>query len=167
MTTNAAQLNILTCNDQIDITHYDLNLNLGDYKKAIVLLARVKAATRASNLRAVSFEIGENLGEYESWRLKKQMRLKQARLGSDELAFAQEDWEAVFTGFSCDCHYPRSNEHGFLATATLDRATFDHHLSAPKKFHMASGGLRLSEEPDPEDKNLTMTKYQLLNPCPH
>jgi hypothetical protein len=182
-------------NDQIDITHYDLNLNLGDYKKAIVLLARVKAATRASNLRAVSFEIGENLGEYESWRLKKQMRLKQARLGSDELAFAQEDWEGGFTiflpgdvpagqnleftlllegdfmydaetGFSCDCHYPRSNETWFPRHGYLDRATFDITYRHPKKFHMASGGLRLSEEPDPEDKNLTMTKYQITQPVP-
>jgi hypothetical protein len=86
-------------NDQIDITHYDLNLNLADYKRAIMLRARVKAATRVGNLRAVSFEIGENLGEYESWRLKKQMRLKQARLGAEELAFAQEDWEGGFTVF--------------------------------------------------------------------
>jgi Peptidase family M1 domain len=182
-------------NDQIDITHYDLNLNLSDYKKAILLRARIQAGTRAANLRAVSFVVGENLGEYESWRLKKQMRLKQARLGSADIAFAQEDWEGGFTvflpgdvpagqnlefmlqlegdfmydaetSFNCDCHYPRSNETWFPRHGYLDRATFDITYRHPKKFHMASGGLRLSEEVDPEDKNLTMTKYQMAQPVP-
>jgi peptidase M1-like protein len=179
-------------NDMIDVSHYDLTVDLSDYKKAIKLLARVKATTRVANLRAVSFQIGENLGEYESWRLNKQMRLKQARLGTEDLAFVQEDWEGGFTVFlpgntpagqtldlslnlegdfmydapSCDCHYPRSNESWFPRQGYLDRATFDLTFRHPKKLKVASGGQRLREEADPDNKNLTITNYRLNRPVP-
>lgn len=179
-------------NNTIDVGHYDLTVDLSDYKKAITLQARVKANTRAANLRAVSFQIGEDLGEYESWRLNKQMRLKQARLGTEDVTFAQEDWEGGFTVFipgsapagqtidlsltlagdfmydatSCDCHYPRSNSTWFPRQGYLDRATFDFTFRHPKKFKIASGGPRLSEEPDADNKNLIVTKYRLDQPVP-
>ena len=179
-------------NNLIDISHYDLNLDLSDHKKSVKVQTRVKANTRAGNLRALSFQIGENLGEYESWRLNKQLRLKQARSGSEEITFAQEDWEGGFTVFlpasvaadqaidlslslegdfmydaqSCDCHYPRSNETWFPRAGYLDRATFDMVFRHPKKFKIASGGVRLSEEPDPDNKNLMVTKYRLDSPVP-
>lgn len=86
-------------NDLIDITHYDLNLDLREHKKYLRLSARVESQTRFPNVRAVPFVIGESLGEYESRRLKKQLRLKQVRLGGSDLAFAQEDWEGGFTVF--------------------------------------------------------------------
>src|SRR5215471_4078820 len=86
-------------NDLIDVTHYKMVVNLADYKKETGITASVKANTRAANLRAIPFHIGEDLGEEDNWRLKKQLRLKQARLGENEVAFAQEDWEGGFTVF--------------------------------------------------------------------
>lgn len=179
-------------NDLIDVTHYAMAVNLADYKKETAITARLKADTLAANLRAVNFHIGEDLGEDESWRLKKQMRLKQARLGGDEVAFAQEDWEGGFTVFlpgdtpagqsieltltmagdllydaqTCDCHYPRSNSSWFPRHGYLDRATFDLTFRNPKKFKIASGGVRLSEEADPEDKNIILSKYRIDKPVP-
>ena len=179
-------------NNLIDISHYDLSLDLSDHKKAVKVQTRVKANTRAGNLRALSFQIGENLSEYENSRLNKQLRLKQARSGNEEITFAQEDWEGGFTVFlpasvaadqaidlslslegdfmydaqSCDCHYPRSNESWFPRAGYLDRATFDMVFRHPKKFKIASGGVRLSEEPDPDNKNLMVTKYRLEQPVP-
>ena len=179
-------------NDLIDVTHYDLLLDLADYKKAINLLARVKADTRMANLRAVTFDVGEDLGEYESWRLKKQMRVKQVRVGSEEVPFAQEDWEGGFTIFlpgntpagqtlelslrlegdfmldaqDFDCHYPRSNSSWFPRHGYLDRATFDLTFRHPKKLKIASGGQRLSEEADADNKNLTVTKHRITQPVP-
>jgi len=179
-------------NNLIDISHYDLSLDLSDHKKAVKVQTRVKANTRAGNLRALSFQIGENLSEYENSRLNKQLRLKQARSGNEEITFAQEDWEGGFTVFlpasvaadqtidlslslegdfmydaqSCDCHYPRSNESWFPRAGYLDRATFDTVFRHPKKFKIASGGVRLSEEPDPDNKNLMVTKYRLEQPVP-
>lgn len=180
-------------NDLIDVRHYALDVDLRDHKKAVVLLARTEAAARFANLRAISFQIGENLLEYESQRLKKQMRLKRARLAGKEMAFAQEDWEGGFTVFipsdsavgqTLDfefllegdfmydaqsvehCHYPRSNESWFPRHGYLDRATFDLTFRHPRRLSVASGGERLSEEPLPDDKDAVVTKYRMQHPVP-
>lgn len=92
-------VNYADVNDLIDVTHYDMDIDLRQPKKSIRIMARIESVTRAANLRAVTFNIGENLGVYESWRLKKQLRLQQARLGDAEIPFAQEDWEGGFTLF--------------------------------------------------------------------
>ena len=197
----------VTYSDQtnlIDISHYDINLDLREHKKYLRLSARVESQMRFPNVRAVPFVIGETLGEYESRRLKKQLRLKQARLGGADLAFAQEDWEGGFTVFLpsstpvgqrldfeltfegdfmhdaqgfvdryywrsdvpgfVDSYYPRSTytwlpRHGFL-----DRSTFDLTFRHPKKLRIASVGERLSEEPEPEDKDTVVTKYRMQQP---
>lgn len=178
-------------NNQLDVNHYDLDLDLRDNKKYLRLLARIQAQTMAANLRAISFSIGESLGEFESRRLKKQLRLQKARLDGSEITFAQEDWEGGFTvflppdpvagkklefefllqgdfmydpEFDCDCHYPRSNETWFPRHGYLDRATFDLTFRHQKRLKIASVGKRLSEEPDPESKDLVITKYQMQRP---
>jgi aminopeptidase N len=170
-----------------------LNIDLRDHKKALALVAKIQTKTLQPNLRALSFEIGEDLGEYESRRLNKQIRLKNARLGTEELAFAQEDWEGGFTVFMPssisngqvldleltlagdfmydaetvdDCHYPRSNTTWLPRHGYLDRATFDLTFRHPKKLRVASAGLRLSEQPDAEDKNVVVTKYRVDQPIP-
>ena len=180
-------------NDQIDVGHYDMNVDLRDHKKAVRLLAKLQTKILAPKLRAISFDIGEDLGDAESWRLNKQMRIKQARLGDKELAFAQEDWEGGFTLFLPaeisagqtldlvlslegdfmydaetvdDCHYPRSNSTWFPRHGYLDRATFDLTFRHPKKLRVASAGLRLSEDPEADDKNVVLTKYRINQPIP-
>lgn len=178
-------------NNLLDIVHYDMNIDLRDHKKALTLLTKVEATTQADHLRALSFQIGESLGEYDSWRLKKQMRLKQVRLDGKELASVQEDWEGGFTVFlpgeiatgqklnlefllqgdfmydsetASDCHYPRSNESWFPRHGYLDRATFDMTYRHPKRLRIASVGKRISEEADVEDKNVMVTRYSMQQP---
>jgi len=85
--------------DELDVTHYDMRLDLREHKKALRLMARVTATARFPNLRAIPFRIGESLGEYEDERLNKQMRLKGVKFEQKELTFAQEDWEGGFTIF--------------------------------------------------------------------
>lgn len=178
-------------NDLVDINHYDLDIDLRQNKKYVRLLAHVQSQTRFANLRVISFQIGEDLGEYESSRLKKQMRLQKARLGGSDLAFAQEDWEGGFTvflppqgpagtkldfefllegdflfepDFDCDCHYPRSNTSWVPRHGYLDRATYDLTFRHAKKLRIASVGKRLSEELDPELKDVMVTRYQIQQP---
>jgi len=180
-------------NDQIDLVHYDMDVDLREHKKTVTLVAKIQAKALQPNLGALSFEVGENLGEYDNLRLNKQMRLKKARMGNEELAFAQEDWEGGFTvflpspiasgqGFDLeltlagdfmydaetvsDCHYPRSNSTWFPRHGYLDRATFDLTFRHPKKLHVASAGLRVSEQSDAEDKNAAITKYRVSQPIP-
>ena len=85
--------------DELDVSNYDMRLDLREHKKALRLQARVTATTRFANLRAIPFRIGESLGEFEDERLNKQMHLKGAKSGDKELKFAQEDWEGGFTVF--------------------------------------------------------------------
>ena len=66
----------------------------------------------------------------------------------------------------CDCHYPRSTTSWFPRHGYLDRATFNLTFRHAKKLRIASVGKRLSEEPDPELKEVGITKYELLRPVP-
>jgi hypothetical protein len=186
-------VNYADVNDLIDVIHYDMDIDLRDHKKYVRLRARAESEVRFANLRAVSFSIGEELGEDESRRLKKQMRLQQVRLGEAEASFAQEDWEGGFTVFLPssttagqrldfefvlqgdfmydaetvdDCYYPRSYETWFPRHGYLDRATFNMTFRHPKKLRIASVGERVSEQPDPDNKDVTVTKYRMQQPVP-
>jgi hypothetical protein len=178
-------------NDQIDVNHFRMDVDLRDYNKRVRLLTQVLADVRAPNLRAIVFKIGEDLGESEDERQKKQMRVKSARAGGVELTVVQEEWEGGFTVLlpsalnagdkleldmeiegdymrgteSCkDCHYPRSNTSWYPRHGYLDRATYELTFRHPKKLHVASVGARLSEEPDAEDKDGAVAKYKMQLP---
>ena len=178
-------------NDLVDITHYDMNIDLKQPKKRLGLQTKVRMQSKFQGLRAVTFIIGESLGEYDKERLKKQMRLKSVNMGSVQLESAQEDWESGFTVFFPsavnadqpfeldfdlegdflrqperfeDCSYPRSNESWYPRHGYLDRSTFNFTYTHPKKLKIASTGLRMSEEPDPSDKDMMVTKYVMNYP---
>jgi hypothetical protein len=187
-------VNYSDVNDLLDITHDDLDVDLRENKKYLRLFARVQSQVLAANVRAISFRVGEDLGETDSVRLKKQMRLEKARMENTDLAFIQEDWEGGFTiflpsvakqgqkleleflmqgdfmrdpeltGAGCDCHYPRSTVSWLPRHGYLDRATFDLNFRHAKKFHVATVGIRVSEEIDPEQKDVMVTKYQMPQP---
>lgn len=82
-------------NDQVDIVHYKMDLDLREPKKQLGLKTTVSMTALQPFMKAIHFTVGESLGEYEKQRLKKQMRLKAARLGSDLLEFVQEGGKAV------------------------------------------------------------------------
>jgi len=177
--------------DLVDILHYDMVLDLRDHKKHLNLKSRIEAQALAT-FRVLNLLVGDDLSD--DWRLQKQLRVKSIKLNGNDAAFVQEDWEGGFSVFLSnpisarskfvleieldgdfimdaygkydDCHYPRSNQSWFPRHGYLDRATFDLTFRHPKKLHIASAGLRLSEEPDPEDNNAVVTKYRMTHPVP-
>jgi hypothetical protein len=178
-------------NDQIDIAHYRMDVDLRDYNNRLRVLSRVLVEALQPNVRVIGFNIGESLGDYDNVRLKKQMRVKSARIGGTDLDVVQEDWEGGFTVFlpqtlkpgdkleldldvegdfmmdtdACrDCHYPRSNTTWYPRHGYLDRATYDLTFRHPKRLHVASVGARLSEAPDAEDKEAVISKYEMKQP---
>lgn len=178
-------------NDLIDITHYNMDVDMREPKSRLGLVVRLTMQARYPNLRAVSFQVGESLGEYDNRRLKKQMRLKSARSGGADIAAAQEEWEGGLTIFLPvkaqagqkldiemelqgdfmydndnvrNCFYPASNSSWFPRHGYLDRATFDLTFRHHKNRRIASVGLRLSEQPDDDDKDVLVTRYRMQHP---
>ena len=175
-------------NDLIDITHYRMDLNLKNPSSMLGLIAHVSAQVRSANLRAVSFQIGEALSELDNERVNKQLFLKSVRLEGTELSAVQEKWEGGLTVFLPraaqvgdklelefvlegdfmydarsvkDCFYPKDNTSWYPRHGYLDRSTFDLTFHHKKNRLIASVGLRVSEVPDPEDKDSTITKYRM------
>ena len=178
-------------NDLVDITNYDMSIDLRQPKKQLGLRAKVSMLSKIPDLRAISFSVGESLSERDNQRLKKQMRVTAARLGGVTAEAVQEDWEAGFTvflpqgiktdqpiemeldlegdflrqpdGFP-DCSYPLSNDTWYPRHGYLDRSTFNFTYLHAKKLKVASTGTRLSETPDAENKDLVTTKYSMTYP---
>lgn len=178
-------------NDLVDITHYSMDVDLRSPKKRLGLKTKVKMQSKLDGVRAISFNIGESLGEYANQRLNKQMRLRAVRMNNAELANVQEDWESGLTvflpealannqqielefeidgdflqqpQFMDECSYPRSNESWYPRHGYLDRSTYDFTFTHPKRYKLASVGVRLSETPDAQDKDATVTKYAIKQP---
>ena len=180
-------------NELIDARQYRIDADLRDPSSRLRVVVRLDAQARSGNLRAVPFVVGESLPEFESIRLKKQMRLKSVRVGGAEAAAVQEDWEGGLTVFLPraaaegealafefelegdfmhgsdavrDCFYPAINTQWYPRHGDIDRAAFDLNFRHRKNRRIASVGRRLSEEPDPEDKDLLLTKYRMEHPVP-
>jgi len=178
-------------NDLVDVSHYRLDLDVRDLDSKMGLVARMDLQSRVAGVRAVPFNIGESLSGYQSARLRNQLRMKKARQGDRELAWVQEDWEGGFTVFLPsavpagerltievelegdfirgvdvvpECFYPFSNETWFPRHGYLDRATFDTTFRHRRRDRIASIGVRLSEAPDPDDKDAFITRYRMAQP---
>jgi hypothetical protein len=178
-------------NDLVDITNYDMNIDLRQPTKRLGLQTKIRMQTRQPDVRAVNFTIGENLSERDNERLKKQMRVRSASVYGSQLDVAQEDWESGFTVFfpkaipnggeielsfelegdflrqpaMCqECSYPRSNSSWYPRHGYLDRSTFSYTFTHSSKLKVACTGTRVSEQPDPADKDLTVTKYAMNFP---
>ena len=178
-------------NDLIDVTHYDMSVDTRDPGSRIKVGARLKALARQPGVRAVSFVVGESLPELDSMRQKKQMRLKSVRSGGAEVPAVQEEWEGGLTVFLPaalqagqslelefvlegdfmrsnpylnDCFYPASNTDWYPRHGYLDRSTYELSFRHRKNRRVASIGTRISEEPDPEEKDAAVTKYSMRHP---
>ena len=177
-------------NQLVDVEHYALDMNVRNPAVHLAYTATIDMTAKASNLRAIDFHVGEALGTFQDARLKLQLRLKGARLGSTPVAAVQEDWEGGFTVYlpaavkagdkvslsvdldgnffhgASETFFPLSNDSWLPRHAALDRATYEmtyHHL---KRHKIASSGVRLSEAPDPAAADQMITKYQLDVPVP-
>lgn len=179
-------------NDLVDITTYKMELDLRAPKTKLGLRTKVSMTALFPNVSAIPFTLGESLGEYENQRLKKQLRTKAVRLGSENLAFVQEDWEAAVTVFlpksvpagqnielefemegdfiqqpefvQDESHYPRSNTSWYPRHGYLDRATYEMSFAHSKNLKIATVGIRQSEEISPEDKDVMITRYKMDYP---
>lgn len=178
-------------NNLIDITNYKMFVDLSNHKSKLKLNANISFQVIADNVSAIPFQIGESLGEYESRRLKKQMRLKSAKFEGNEIDFVQVDWEGGFTVLLPrpvktgekhnldldiegdymfdvdnvrDCYYPRSNTDWYPRHGYLDRSTYELTYRHPKRLKIASVGKRVSEEPELESKDYVITKNRIDSP---
>jgi hypothetical protein len=179
--------------DLVDVNSYDMEIDLRNPKARMGLRSKTQMKSLLEGLNAIPFTIGGGLGQEDAERLKKQLRLKSVTLNGATIDAVQEDWESGFTVFlpkpahafdqiELDfelegdfmftseyldaCYYPRSNDTWFPRHGYLDRATFDLKFIHQKRFKIASGGIRLSEEPSPEDKEIFITKYKMSQPVP-
>jgi hypothetical protein len=178
-------------NDQIDISHYRMDIDVRESSKRMRLLTHVVAEALQPNVRLVNFKVGESLGEYDNQRLKKQMRVKSVKVAGTDVDVLQEDWEGGFTvllpqtlkptdkiefdmdlegdfmqdtEYCKDCHYPRSNETWYPRHGYLDRASYELTYRHSKRLRIASVGARLSEALDADDKDAAVTKYKMDAP---
>jgi hypothetical protein len=85
--------------DQIDIKHYRMNVDLRAHKDMTRLQVRLEAEPNVPNVRALTFNVGEGLGERDDERLKKTMRIKSVRRAGVDLFAVQEDWQSGFNVF--------------------------------------------------------------------
>lgn len=177
--------------DLIDIEHYDMDVDLRSPKNKLGLRSKLRVRSLANGLSAIPFVVGESLSEYESARLKKQMRVKAVRSGDRPLAFVQEDWEGGLTVFLpkaaalnesielefdiegdflrdgeviAQCSYPISNTSWYPRHGYLDRSTYDLKFLHSKKLKVATVGLRASEIEWPEEKDIILTQYKMIQP---
>jgi hypothetical protein len=177
-------------NDLVDVTHYTIDADLRDVATRLGLSTRIEMKARAGNLRAVPLTVGAGLPSYQEMRLKRQMRLKSAKVAGQDVAAIQEDWEGGLTlflpqpakegdaiaidlvlegnfmdgGVLSECYYLLSNTDWLPVHGYLDRATFDLSFKHQKRHKIASVGVRLSEEPDPALKDIVVSKFKLAEP---
>jgi hypothetical protein len=177
--------------DLVDITNYQIDVDLRGVPKLMGFVARIDMTARSGGVRAIPFSLGESLPSYQDMRLKKQLRLKSVRRGDRDVAAVQEDWEGGFTifldtplaageTFSVDvtaagefiqgsdviaeCHYPLSNTDWLPRHGYLDRATFDLTFRHQRRHKVASVGTRVAERPDETDRDVTITRYRMEQP---
>jgi hypothetical protein len=174
----------------VDITHYDVDADVRSPGSHLGLKVHMDMKALAPHLRMIPFRLGESLGTFGDARLKKQLRVKSAKVNGQDAPFVQEDWEggfsillpqAVETGAtlgldvtadgnfmnpdtSAEYFYPASNEAWLPRHGELDRATFDLAFHSNKRHKVASVGTRVSEGADPSDKDAVLTKYTMPEP---
>ncbi len=84
----------------VAVRQYAMNVDLTRPKRHLAVVARLDCEVLAPGVRAVPFDINEDLEEFDSERLKKAMRLNTVRLADGAPVDAvQEDWESGVTVF--------------------------------------------------------------------
>jgi hypothetical protein len=175
----------------VDITNYQATIDVRSPSSRLGISTRIDMKVLAAGVRGITFRVGEGLGTYQDARLKRQLRLKAARLDGQPLPAVQEDWEGGFTVFlpaaapagspltievdlegnfmdgpavAPECFYLLSNEAWMPRHGVLDRATFDLTFYHAKRHVVASVGERVSEAPDAVQKDVMVTKYRMDQP---
>ncbi len=163
-------------NDQLDVTHYDLDVDLRDNKKVGALAGPRAGASQVCEpacgvvqhwrIRWASMKVSDSRNSCDCKRpewatASSRSPRKIGKAGSPfscppippsgsklDFAFLLEGDFMQDPDIECDCHYPRSTTSWYPRHGYLDRATFDLTFRHNKKLKIASVGKRLSEEPD-------------------
>lgn len=86
--------------DLVETPQYNMQVDLRDPGKRLNVRATMELTSIIDGLRAIPFALGEDLPEYDSMRLKKNLRLKSAVMADGTpLEAVQEDWEGGLTVF--------------------------------------------------------------------
>jgi hypothetical protein len=178
--------------DIVEIPHYQMDLDVRDPMKQLAIETRMDVEPRFDGVQAIPLSLSEGLGEEDNERLKKGMKVKSAKFADGSpLPYIQEDWEGgltlvlasprrkgdkftavlelagdfmfeneylktVYYPLNTDEWYPR---HGYLKQATYDM-TFRHR----KRDLVAAVGLRVREEPAPDNKDEMLTQWRMDQP---
>jgi hypothetical protein len=180
--------------DLVEIKSHKMDVDLREPAKRLKYTTELGIAVVADGLRALPLALNEGLGEYDSQRLKKALRVKGARLGDGKPAtVVQEDWQAGLVVFFesprnkgelfslildvegdfmydtvsiPDSNYPLSNETWFPRHGELARSSFDLTFVHKKNRTVASIGARVREEVNPENKDERITQWVMTQPVP-
>ena len=177
--------------DVVDITNYQINVDLRDVRSRMSFVARMDAKILAASAQAIPFKIGESLPVTRNIRLDNQLKVTAARLGDKPVSFIQEPWEGGFTVLLPEpakagqtvsievaaegkfmeahplipgCYYPLDNVTWLPRHGYLDRATFDTTFTHKRLDRIATVGTRISEQADAHDRDTFVTKYKMDQP---
>ena len=176
----------------VDTTLDTLELDLLEPKKVLGLHARLDFVARAGGFRVLPMSIGEDLGDYNDARKKKQMYILSARFADGTpVSFFQEPWEAGFTlvfpqtiskgkSFSVEVdlrgdfmmeservsgtYFPRSTTSWYPRHGYLSRSKFDITMLHRKRDRVVTVGVPAKDEPSPAAKDQTLTEFQMDQP---
>ena len=177
----------------VDVTHYDLSVDLREPQKALALTARMDLLARRGDIRAVPFKLSEDLGFSARAEHHLGLRVKAVRLaGGSPLDFVQEPMEGGFTLLlpaapsageklsveadvqgnfmyhwnAIDTFYPLSNSSWYPRNSSLQRSTFDLKFVHRKNTHVASVGQLVQEKASPDNADERVTEYRMDQPVP-
>jgi hypothetical protein len=177
--------------DVVDVTHYQLQVDLREFRSKMGLVAKIDMQVRVPSAAAIPFKVGEGLSVSQSMRLRNQLRTLNAKVDGQPATVVQEDWEGGFTVFLPkpaiagqkvsvevalegnfirahplipECYYPYSNVDWLPRHGYLDRATFDSTFTHRRIHRVSSIGNRLSEEASPQDRDVWTTRFKMDQP---
>ncbi len=174
-------------NNLIDITHYDMDVDLRS-APVMGVTAKIDMTVSAASINAINFSLGNGLQTYQDSRLKNQLRVKQAKVAGQTAPVAQVDWESGFTVFLPtaakagdtlslevtyagefldsvpDAYYLRVNDSWLPTHGPLDRATFDLAYHHAKRFTVVSAGVRTNSAVDPAHSEAMLTTFKMEQP---
>jgi len=180
--------------DQVAIPRYTMDIDVRNPGKILKVSARMDFVAAKDALRAIPLRLNESLGEHDSERLKKALRVKAARFADGSLVEAvQEEWEGGFTlllpaprakgeKFAivieyegdfmfdsptiADCFYPRVTTEWYPRHGYLHRSAFDLTFHHRKKYRIAAVGARVREELIPGGDSEMISQWRVDSPVP-
>jgi hypothetical protein len=171
---------------------YQMQIDVREPQRVLKVEARIELQVVANGVQAIPMALSESLPEFDSMRFKRGMHLRSARMSDGTpLDAVQEDWEGGLTlylptaraindrfavvlaiegDFMFDhpripeCFYPLINSQWYPRHGYLNRSRFELTFLHRKQHRIASSGVRVSEEANPENKAEMITKWKMERP---